>query len=254
MTSIFDSDQFNQNLFFPRSDNSAPPKGAEDIFIKVENNCKIHVRLHRSLAAKFSIIFFHGNGEIVADYNGLAEYFLALGCELVVCDFRGYGRSEGIPTLKSTLSDASIIYCYLRDNEILKTNVCVMGRSLGSAPAVELCARFPGITCCVIESGYADPIPLVERRGLHIANMTVEENALFNNSEKIRSVKCPILIMHGQIDSLISPEEAKLNYKNVPSKNKRLVILKGVGHNDMLVAENNEYFTSLSTFFTQVFK
>jgi len=143
MTSIFDSDQFNQNLFFPRSDNSAPPKGAEDIFIKVEDNCKIHVRLHRSLAAKFSIIFFHGNGEIVADYNGLAEYFLALGCELVVCDFRGYGRSEGIPTLKSTLMDASIIYCYLRDNEILKTNVCVMGRSLGSALPSSFAFSFP---------------------------------------------------------------------------------------------------------------
>ena len=58
MTSIFDSDQFNQNLFFPRPDNSAPPDGTEDIFIKVEDNCKIHVRIHRSLVTKFSIIFF----------------------------------------------------------------------------------------------------------------------------------------------------------------------------------------------------
>ena len=254
MTSIFDSDQFNRNLFFPRSDNSAPPKGAEDIFIKVENNCKIHVRLHRSLAAKFSIIFFHGNGEIVADYNGLAEYFLALGCELIVCDFRGYGRSEGTPTLRSTLIDASTIYCYLRDNNILKTNVCVMGRSLGSAPAIELCVRFSTITCCVIESGYADPIPLVERRGLRINNITLEENALFNNSTKIRSVKCPILIMHGEVDSLISPEEAKLNYNNACSQKKSLEILKGVGHNDMMMAENNAYFTILSNFFTQVLR
>ena len=60
--------------------------------------------------------------------------------------------------------------------------------------------------------------------------------------------------MHGQIDSIISPEEAKLNYKNVPSQKKRLVILEGVGHNDMIMAKNNEYFTSLSTFFTQVLK
>ena len=254
MTSIFDSVEFNQNLFFPRLDNSDVPNGADDIFVKVESNCNVHARYYKNSEAKFTLLFFHGNGEIVSDYNGLAKHFIRFGCEFIVCDFRGYGRSEGVPTLKTTLIDASTIYCYLRDNEILKTNVCVMGRSLGSAPAVELCARFPGITCCVIESGYADPIPLVERRGLRIANITVEENALFNNSEKIRSVKCPILIMHGQIDSLISPEEAKLNYKNVPSKNKRLVILKGVGHNDMIMAENNEYFTSLSTFFTQVLK
>ena len=254
MASIFDSDQFNQNLFFPRSDNSALPNGAEDIFVKMENNCKIHVRLFHSLEAKFSIIFFHGNGEIVADYNGLAEYFIALGSELIVCDFRGYGRSEGTPTLRSTLIDASTIYCYLRDNKILKTNVCVMGRSLGSAPAIELCVRFSTITCCVIESGYADPIPLVERRGLRINNITVEENALFNNSTKIRSVKCPILIMHGEVDSLISPEEAKLNYNNACSQKKSLEILKGVGHNDMMMAENNAYFTILLNFFTQVLR
>ena len=64
----------------------------------------------------------------------------------------------------------------------------------------------------------------------------------------------PHSYMHGQIDSLISPEEAKLNYKNVPSKNKRLVILKGVGHNDMMMAENNAYFSILSNLFTQVLR
>ena len=252
MISVFDSDEFNNNLFFPRLDNSKTPDGAEDFFLKVDSNCKIHVRTFHSLTAKFSILFFHGNGEIISDYNGLAQSFIQLGCDLTVCDYRGYGKSEGIPSLKSSLNDASTIYCYLRDNKILNKNVCVMGRSLGSAPALELCKRFPEITCCVIESGYADPIPLVERRGLKIASITPEENTLFNNSEKIRLVKCPILIMHGELDMLISPEEANLNYKNSSSQIKFLKILKGVGHNDMLRAPNNSYFTSLSAFFAQV--
>ena len=110
MNSIFDSDQFNQNLFFPRPDCSETPNNAEDIFVEVESNCKIHVRVFRSLAAKFSIIFFHGNGEVVADYNEIAGYFIALGCELIVCDFRGYGRSDGNPTLRLALTDLSLIH------------------------------------------------------------------------------------------------------------------------------------------------
>jgi len=252
MISIFDSNRFNQNLFFPRSDNSATPDNADDIFIKVEENCKVHVRVYRKFKIRFSIIFFHGNGEIISDYNDIANYFLALGCEFIVCDFRGYGRSQGVPTLRSTLLDASTIYRYLKENNALNTKTCVMGRSLGSAPAIELCARFPDITCGVIESGYADPIPLVQRRGLDITETTKEENMLFNNSEKIRLVKCPFLIMHGEVDSLISSEEAKLNYKNTSSDYKKLDILKGVGHNDMMVAEGNAYFKSLSTFFAQV--
>jgi pimeloyl-ACP methyl ester carboxylesterase len=251
MISIFDSNQFNQNLFFPREDSSAPPGNAVDIFIKVEENCKVHVRVYRNLQARFSILFFHGNGEIISDYNKIANYFLELGCEFIVCDYRGYGRSEGVPNLRSTLIDASIIYRYLRDNNTLNTQTCVMGRSLGSAPAIELCACFSDITCGVVESGYADPIPLVQRRGLDITDISKEDNALFNNSDKIRLAKCPFLIMHGEFDSLISSEEARLNFKNVSSENKKLDILKGVGHNDMMMAEDNAYFNSLSIFFTE---
>ena len=86
-----------------------------------------------------------------------------------------------------------------------------MGRSLGSAPAIELCSKRSDAQACIIESGYADPIPLIERRGLKINNVTQEENAVFNNSQKISDVKCPTLIMHGENDSLILPSEAKLN-------------------------------------------
>ena len=253
MTSIFDSKEFNQNLFFPRPDSSEDSGSADEILIEVEPNCKVHVRRHSSSKAKFSLLFFHGNGEIVSDYDGLAKYFNALGCELVVCDFRGYGKSEGTPSLRNALKDASTIYNYLKNNGKLKSHVCVMGRSLGSAPAIELCVRFSGISCCVLESGYADPLPLVERRGLRIDKITLEENKLFNNSEKIRLINCPILIMHGEDDFLINPKEAKLNYQNAGSKYKVLDILKGVGHNDMMMAHDNSYFKNLNRFFNSIF-
>ena len=253
MTSIFDSKEFNQNLFFPRSDDGEDFGSADEIFVEVEPNCKIHVRRHPSSKAKFSLLFFHGNGEIISDYDGLKKYFHALGCEFIVCDFRGYGKSEGTPTLRNTLIDASSIYNFLKNNGKLKSRVCVMGRSLGSAPAIDLCVQFSEISCCVVESGYADPIPLVERRGLRIDKTTTAENKLFNNSEKIRLVTCPILIMHGEDDFLIIPQEAVLNHKNAGSKHKVLNILKGVGHNDMMMAHDNAYFKNLNSFFSSIF-
>ena len=73
MISIFDSKEFNQNLFFPRSDSNAGSVSADEIFVEVEPNCKVHVRRHASPKAKFSLLFFHGNGEIVSDYNELAK-------------------------------------------------------------------------------------------------------------------------------------------------------------------------------------
>lgn len=252
MTSIFDTPQFNENLFFPRPDFGEAPKGAEDLFVTVEAPMKVHVRLHAHPDARFSLLFFHGNGEIASDYDNLAEAYHQIGADFLVCDYRGYGKSEGKPTLRSTLADAHAIYNTLKAEGKLRPTVCVMGRSLGSAPAIELCAEYPEIKACVIESGYADPIPLVERRGLKVDNITPEEGALFNNSKKIERVKCPVLIMHGEDDVLIYPYEAKLNYDRAGSKDKALQILPGVGHNDILMAPDYGYFKCLFGFFEQM--
>ena len=243
--SIFDSAEFNRNLFFPRPDYGATPGNAEDLFVPVEDGVAVHVRIHPNPGARFSLLYFHGNGEIVSDYDELSPVFSALGGEFIVCEYRGYGKSGGIPTLKDALEDATRIYEFLGKQQKLQKRVGVMGRSLGSASAIELCARFAEISACVIESGYADPIPLVQRRGLQIGETTPEEDALYNNSRKIRNVKCPLLIMHGAEDFLIEPHEAELNFENAGSENKELEILQGVGHNDILFAPDNLYFKTL---------
>ena len=248
MQSVFDSTAFNQNLFFPRNDPSPPPSTSEEIYVEVEPNIKVHVRRFPNDQAKCSLIYFHGNGEIVADYNNFAELYTAIGLELIVCDYRGYGKSDGMPTLRNALQDSHRIYNYLKENAKLKGRVGVMGRSLGSAPAIELSVHFPELQFCIIESGYADPIPLVERRGIKIDSITAEDNALFNNSVKIAKVQCPLLIMHGEDDFLISAKEAELNYNQAGSQVKYLEILEGVGHNDMLMAPENRYFTALYEF------
>lgn len=249
MTSIFDSQAFNANLFFPRNDSSPGPVNSEDYYIDAPEDVRIHARRHPNPNANLSLLFFHGNGEIVSDYDNLAEHFSSLGVELIIADFRGYGKSTGTPTLRAALEDSHIILDYLKENNLLKNKICVMGRSLGSAPTIELCSKRSDIQACILESGYADPIPLVERRGLKIDKTTPEENAVFNNSQKISAVKCPTLIMHGEDDYLISPKEAKLNYDNAGAKVKRLEILEGVGHNDMMMAPEHSYFITLKRFF-----
>ncbi len=252
MDSVFDSSEFNTNLFFPRPDLLAPPEGTDEIYVEVEPEVHVHLRRHPSPHARFSLLFFHGNGEIASDYDELSKAFAYLGAEFVVCDYRGYGRSSGYPTLRTALQDADRIYQTLKHDGKLLDTVCVMGRSLGSASAIDLCARYPEIDCCVIESGYADPIPLVKRRGLRIDRMTPEEDALFNNSRKIKKVTCPLLIMHGEDDELIVPDEAQLNYELAGSVSKTLQILEGVGHNDILMAPENAYFKCLHRFFEKV--
>ena len=112
MTSIFDSDLFNSNLFFPRIDSSPAPDNTQEYYIDAPDDARIHVRCHPNIKAKLSLLFFHGNGEIVSDYDGLADVFSNLGVELIIADFRGYGKSTGTPTLRATLEDSHIIFDY----------------------------------------------------------------------------------------------------------------------------------------------
>ena len=68
--SIFDSREFNERLFFPRPDTTPPPLGATDQLID-----GLHVRVHD--AGLPTLLLFHGNGEVVADYDDQAVQFAA---------------------------------------------------------------------------------------------------------------------------------------------------------------------------------
>ncbi len=251
MNSIFDSPAFNQNLFYPRPDRLSAPPDTDEIYIPVEDSIDVHARRSPNPNARFSLLYFHGNGEIVSDYDDLAPMFSQLGCELTVADYRGYGKSGGVPTLRDVMGDAHKIYDYLKGRGKLLENTVVMGRSLGSASAIELCAGNSKISACVIESGYADPVPLVQRRGLKIDSTTPEEDRTFNNSKKISRLSRPLLIMHGAQDTLIYPAEAELNHREAGSEDKTLKILPGVGHNDIMASL--EYFPILNNFFYRLF-
>ena len=94
----FDSEEFNERLFFPRPDVSACPAGAVDLRVPV-SGATLHLRLHPSADARCTVLLFHGNGEVVADYDDYARSYARAGATLAVVDFRGYGASTGTSTL-----------------------------------------------------------------------------------------------------------------------------------------------------------
>jgi pimeloyl-ACP methyl ester carboxylesterase len=101
---VFDSPEFNARLFFPRPDRGPPPPGARDLFVDVPG-ARLHLRWHTAATpARAVVLLFHGNGEVVADYDDLADHYAAAGAELVVVDFRGYGASTGVPTLRAAIA------------------------------------------------------------------------------------------------------------------------------------------------------
>src|SRR3990172_11975924 len=101
-----DQPELLQFVFYPRRDVSPPPPGAADYPIPVAPGVALACRLHTADKAAPTILFFHGNGEVMSDYDDIAPAYGRLGINLCVVDYRGYGASTGRPTIAAMLTDA----------------------------------------------------------------------------------------------------------------------------------------------------
>ena len=104
--SILDRPEVLQFIFYPRKDVSKSPPNSTDCSVPVGEGtsigCRFYVHSHESP----SILLFHGNGEVVSDYDGIAPIYHHTGLNLFVADYRGYGASGGTPTFTNMVSDA----------------------------------------------------------------------------------------------------------------------------------------------------
>lgn len=225
---------------------------------EVEPQVWLHGRLHAGPAGAPLLLLFHGNGEIAADYADLAPLFTALGLTLLVMDYRGYGGSSGAPTAANLLSDAHAVLAalpaILESARVRISRVVVMGRSLGSVPAIELAAERPGeVSGLIVESGFADTLALLARLGLGegLAGAR-EETDGFDNGGKIARVSAPTLVIHGEADRLIPAEEGRLLYSRCGSRDKRLLIIPRGDHNDLFVHGEAAYLEAVRALVTSV--
>lgn len=245
MASPFDSPEFNQRLFFPRRSASAPPPGAQDRFVAVDG-ALLHLRWHRPLPTALTVLLFHGNGEVVDDYDTAARRFADCGANLAVVDYRGYGQSTGTPTLRDALRDAPAVVEDLR--RAGATRLIVMGRSLGSASAAELYARpDDAIAGFIWESGFVDLGRLLQRRGLTLPARWAEADlADFDARRKLSRGDRPLLVLHGAEDTLIDPIEAQWAFDAAGTPKKNQVRVAQRGHNDL--SFESAYWNALAGF------
>ena len=192
-------------------------------------------------------IVFYGNGETAVDYDEIAPCYSQIGVNFFIADYLGYGGSSGSPTYGSMLSDAHKVLEELQ--AILSAGgyggpIYVMGRSMGRHPAFELGARTPDmVKGMIIESGR--PTLGQFLHGLEPALATRLEASYL---DKVRSVQLPVLVIHGEQDSLAPVQQAVDMYHDFVSPNKRLLTIPGAGHNDLLNLGVREYFEAIRGF------
>lgn len=252
-----DRPEVQKILFHPRAAaRTARPPGAADIDVEVEPGVSIGCRLFTADKAAPTILFFHGNGEIVSDYDDIGPRYMEVGLNFLAVDYRGYGWSGGSPSFSTLLADSHVLHAklkrHLHDNGYSPA-LFLMGRSLGSAPAIELAsAHNSEISGLIIDSGFALTLPLAETLGAHLNGIEISEEQTFNNAGKIRLVTKPAFLLHGQRDTLIPLWQAEKLHAECGARVKELQIVPGADHNSLIAAGGRRYFLAISRFIRQV--
>ncbi|MFH0975195.1 MAG: alpha/beta fold hydrolase [Spirochaetota bacterium] len=251
---FLDQPAIHSILFYPVQMPESAKIDPRNIFIEVEPGVKIGCRFYKADEKYPTILFFHGNGEIAYDYDDIAPVYNEMKINLLVADYRGYGHSDGSPTIAHILNDAKVIFSFVKKmlrEKGYSDRLFIMGRSLGSLCAMEIAKEnsddYAGL---IIESGSATNFRnYLAMFGLVPFEHPVwDEGRNFFNKEKIRRVSKPTLIMHAERDSIIPLEEAKVNFENSGAKNKKLVIIPGADHNTVMFADQDLYFNSIAEF------
>ncbi len=252
--STLDRQEFLQYIFYPRKYSTTPPPNTTDHFVPVEKGVSISCRFYVHRRDSPSILFFHGNGEVVSDYDDIAPFYTQLGINLFVADYRGYGASSGVPTFSSMIADAHTIFNGFR--EILQQgnytdSVFVMGRSLGSVSAIELAFHYQQqMKGLIIESGIGTGVKRMTQLGFPTELLDLIR-INFPNLSKMQIITLPTLIIHAEFDSLMPPSEARDLFENAATKEKRLVIIPGADHNTIMLVGIEPYFKAIQEFVFQ---
>lgn len=259
-----DDPRITSNLFFPRPaepGNSRIPNTVDGT-LPADGDVVLGYRLYQPEKPTALILYFHGNGEVAADHDGIVPLYFEIGAALLIVDYRGYGWSTGRPLTTRLAPDGDHVMKALPNilpESLQSLPKFVMGRSLGSAPAIYVAHHYADqLKGVIIESGFAD-IPSVFRRQEIPAVAKLLVNGMsallpLSNSRRLAKTDLPLLVIHGERDTLLTIENGEKLYDSSPSTRKTFIRIPGAGHNDLLFYGSDVYFDSIAQFMREAQK
>jgi len=256
---VLDRPEVLRFLFHPRKDygvtrsrpleSAAEAPGVTDVLVPVDDDTVVGVRLHMAARDHANILFFHGNGEIAADYDEIAPFYNRIGINFLAADYRGYGHSSGYPTVSGMMGDSHVIFRFV--TQWLVRNgfagpLILMGRSLGSASAIELAAAYGDRVCgLIVESGFAFAGPLLRLLGVDPEAIGFREERAFRHLEKIAQFRGPVLIIHAEFDHIIPFSDGQALFDASIGPDKTLVKIRQANHNDIPAHGFQDYLSAV---------
>ena len=197
-------------------------------------------------SAKYTLLMSHGNGEDLGDLQSQIDDFKTMGFSVFAYDYRGYGKSQGSPSVANVYEDSETAYQYLTQTlKIAPNRILLYGRSVGGGPSTALAARHASASAT--EQSIAGTI--LESTFISTFRVTIPIQILpyekFPNQQHIRQTRpIPTLIIHGTNDRVIPYWHGQTLYATAQDP-KQLFTVEGADHNDVSSVAGENYARSI---------
>lgn len=205
-------------FFYPDSAQYSRPEQYglqhEDVFFTAADGSRLHGWwLPARGAALGSVLHLHGNAANVSNHLPLVAWLPGAGFNVLMLDYRGFGRSQGRPTLDGVVDDAAAALAYLRARPgVDGGRLVVVGQSLGGATALRMLARdSAGVRLAVIEAAFASYRGIARDAAIQSVVLAplvpIAAPALPPAKDDpvtaLPALRVPLLIVHGTDDEVI---------------------------------------------------
>jgi uncharacterized protein len=220
----------------------APPRGREPAY--PDNLVRASGATFLYFEGKKVVVYFHGNGEDLADSVPMISLLRSLGMGVLAVEYPGYGVAAGSPSERSAYAAAESALLWLRsDRQVGPERIVLLGQSLGTAVASEMAKRGFGARLVLI-SPFTSVVEMA-RRMVPLFPTTLVLHP-FDTESKAPAIALPVLIIHGTQDEVVPFAMGERLARLFPHA--RFVPLPGGQHNDLLAMHAIPMREALSPF------
>ena len=242
-TQIFNPDDKPLRTWDPR-DYGIPEGAVEEHWIDTPDGEVLHAWYCRAPHPKASGVFCHGNTGNLTTSADVIPHLLDAGFNILFFDYRGVGKSSGIPTYRGVISDgitASRFHDKIRPKHLPSL---LYGFSLGGGVAAQVIRRHP-FDGLILQSTFTS-LPRITRV-LYPLPLHWFVGDLFDTLSVVKRLQVPLLLMHGTQDETI-PCWMGHEIFGACQASKRIHIVEGGMHKDLYVRDADSLIWAISQF------